>query len=78
MNIEFASNVNKVIVTVAQVLSGVGALLIVSENDVLGISDIGAAWVIFGANVLTIASTALRANWIPVITSGVGLETPKP
>jgi hypothetical protein len=76
VNIEYASNVNKVIVTLAQVLSGVGALLILTENDVLGISDTVAAWIVFGSNVLTIASTALRANWLPVVTSGVGLEAP--
>jgi hypothetical protein len=77
MNIEFASNVNRVIVTVAQILSGIGALLIVNESADLGISDQAAAWVIFGSNLLTLISTSLRANWIPVITSGVGLE-PKP
>lgn len=66
---------NRIIVTVAQVLSGIGALIILQENEMLGISDVGAAWTIFIANVLTVVSTALRANWIPGLESGVGAES---
>jgi hypothetical protein len=65
---------NRVIVTAAQVLSGVGALIILQENDVLGIDDTIAAWIILTANVLTVISQSLRANWIPGVTTGVGVE----
>ena len=71
----FSGTAHKVIVTIAQVLSGVGALMIVSENDVLGISDQAAAWVIFAANVLTVVATSIRGNWIPGVTTGVGTES---
>ena len=71
---KWPSTLNRVVVTGAQVLSGIGALIILGENDALGISDVGAAWVIFIANILTVVSTSLRANWIPGIETGVAAE----
>lgn len=71
---KWPTELNRIIVTVSQILSGVGALLILQENDVLGISDTFAAGVILAANVLTVVSQSLRANWIPGVTTGVGTE----
>lgn len=68
---------SKFLITLAQIANGVGAFFLSADTAPFGIdpSDVGLTLVWCGT-IATIIVTALRGNWIPGVTTGVGNEDP--
>jgi hypothetical protein len=66
---------SKILITLAQVANGVGAFFLSADTAPFDLNpdDIGLTLVWVGT-ISTIVVTAIRGNWIPGITTGVGNE----
>lgn len=77
MKMEWPSQLNRIIVTVGSFASLAGAFLIGQDPANTPFDwnpeDIGLLLVWAGA-IASFASTVLRGNWIPGVTTGVGTE----
>lgn len=75
--IPLSSQVAAWLVTLGQVCSGIGALILTADDVPFGLDprDIGLS-LVWVSNIATIVVVALRKNVVPGITSGVGTEGP--
>ena len=75
MVVKWTTELNKVIVTLGQIASAVGAYIVGQDQAPFNWDafDVGLSLIWIGA-IAGFISVALRANWIPGVTSGVGAE----
>lgn len=73
--IPFSGNWHKTIVTIGSIASGIGAFLVSSDTVPFGWDayDIGLSLIWLGT-IANIVSTAIRANVVPGVTSGTGVQ----
>lgn len=69
------ANIHRVLVTVASIATAVGAFLLGADKVPfdLDAQDIGLS-LVWAGTIVNIIATALRANWVPGWTTGVGHE----
>lgn len=71
------STFHKVAVTIASIATGIGAFLIGADPDSIPFDtnpeDVGLTLIWIGT-IVNIVATVIRANWLPGVTTGVGLE----
>jgi hypothetical protein len=74
-NIPLSSAVASWLVTAGQILSGVGALILATDQMPWGIDayDVGLS-LVFASNIATVIVVALRKNVVPGVTSGQGAQ----
>lgn len=75
VNIPMSSQLARFLGTVGQIANGIGAFMLSADAVPFGLDayDVGLAFVWTGS-ISTLIVIAIRGNWIPVITSGVGNE----
>lgn len=72
---DMTSQLSKFLITIAQIANGVGAFVLSADAVPFGLDamSVGLAFVWTGT-IATIVVTAIRGNWIPGVTTGVGNE----